>query len=268
MSELLKMNDKEVEHLAWIHSNKFTIPDVFGKRFFKSSYRYACRVLRKYYLEKGFLHMVKAESTTFQDSIYSLTAGAIRSLDAQNKILVRSTKYPVKVNPYEREHDIKVQEIRTAIELSVDLREVFWVSDFEMRSGISPLVKARFVDGSLDKEKWRSNGMNPNNTGRRTPDGYFEADLEGQREAFVLEFEHHPYDDFKFNRMIWNLKHHFPDATKLVVSADRKNALRMIKTLQTKVKNDEQNKWFVTDFEKIKTLSFSKIWHQLDHPFE
>jgi len=268
MHELLEMSDKEVEHLAWIHSNKFTIPDVFGQRFFKSSYRYACRILRKYYLDKGFLHMVKAESTTFQDSVYSLTAGAIRSLDAKNKILVRSTKYPVKVNPYEREHDIKVQEIRTAIELSEDLKEVFWVSDFEMRSGISPLVKARFIDGSLDKEKWRSNGMNPNSTGRRTPDGYFEADLEGQREAFVLEFEHHPYDDYKFNRMAWNLKHHFPDVTKLVVSADRKNALRMIKTLQTKVKNDEQNKWFVTDFEKIKTLFFKKIWHQLDHPFE
>ena len=47
MSDLLEINEKEVEHLVWIHSNKFTIPDVFHKKFFKAkSYRYACRGFR------------------------------------------------------------------------------------------------------------------------------------------------------------------------------------------------------------------------------
>ncbi len=268
MSDFLEINENEAEHLAWIHSNKFTIPDVFHQKFFKSSYRYACRVLRKYYLKKGFLSMTKAEGTTFQDSIYFLTTNALRSLDSKNKILVRGTKFPIKVNPYERQHDLMVQEIRVAIEASEDLSDIFWVTDFEMRSGITPSIKARFVEGKFDKNEWRSNGLNPNSTGRRTPDGYFEADLEGQREGFTLEFEHHPYDDRKFNRMAWYLKQYFPNATKLVVSASRENSIRMIKALQTKIKSGEQDKWFVTDFEKIKTLPFKKIWHQLNHPLE
>lgn len=266
MSDFLEINDKETEHLVWIHSNKFTIPEIFGRKFFKSSYRYACRVLRKYYLKKGLLNMTKAEGTTFQDSMYSLTTDAIRSLDLKNKILVRGTKYPVKVNPYERQHDLMVQEIRVAIESSEDLSDIFWVTDFEMRSGITPSIKAKFVEGRLDKEEWRSNGLNPNSTGRRTPDGYFEADLDGQREGFTLEYEHHPYDDRKFNRMAWYLKQYFPNATKLVVSVNRENAVRMIKALQTKIKTGEQHLWFVSDLDKVKNLSFKKIWHQLNHP--
>jgi hypothetical protein len=268
MSNLLEINDNEAEHLVWIHSNKFIIPDVFHKKFFKKSYRYACRVLRKYYLKRGFLHITKAEGTTFQDSMYFLTTAAIQSLDSKDKILVRGTKYPVKINPYERQHDLRVQEIRVAIESSEDLSDIFWVTDFEMRSGITPVIKAKFREGKLDKKIWRSNGSNPNSTGRRTPDGYFEADLEGQREGFTIEFENHPYNDQKLNRMTTYLKYYYPNATKLVVSASRENSVRMIKALQTKIKGEEQHQWFVSDFEKVKTLPFKKIWHQLNHPIK
>ena len=266
--DLLPMTVVEEERLVWIHSNKFIVPELFNKKFIPSqSYRHACRVLNEYATpEVGFLHV--QQDNIFQRANYFLTAQAIRTLDATNKILVRSTKYPVKINSKEKDHDLLVQAIRISFEANEDLKNVFWVSDFELRSGISPSVKAEFLEGKLNKEKWRSIGFNPNPKGRRTPDGYFEADLDGERMAFTLEYEHQPYGDKKISDMVDNLKDGYPHAFKLVVSSGYKNALRMIRALKVKVKAEDQEKWFVTDFEKATTQSFKGIWHQLDKPLD
>ena len=68
--------------------------------------------------------------------------------------------------------------------------------------------------------------------------------------------------------MVDNLKDGYPHAFRLVVSADHKNALRMIRALKIKVKGEDQEKWFVTDQEKATTQSFKGIWHQLDKPLD
>ena len=154
------------------------------------------------------------QDNVFQRMNYFLTGNAIRTLDVNNKVLVRSTKYPVKINPKEKEHDLLVQTIRISFEASEQLKSIFWVSDFELRSGISPSIKAEFYEGKLDKEKWRTNGFNPNPKGRRTPDAYFEADLDGQRMGFTLEYEHCTYGDKKITDMVDNLKDGYPHAFK------------------------------------------------------
>jgi hypothetical protein len=89
--------------------------------------------------------VTKAEGTVFQDSFYFLTAKAIQSLYASGKLLVRSVKYPVHMNPYERKHDLLAQTVRIAFENSQDLKDIFWVSDFEMRSAITPEIKTAFL---------------------------------------------------------------------------------------------------------------------------
>jgi hypothetical protein len=266
VKDYLEMTEVEVAQLVWIHSNKFTIPELFRKKFFpQMTYRNTCYLLNKYARpEKGFLHSEKPTQTS--NTYYYLTAGAIRTLDAMDRLLVRSTKYPIKINPYEREHDMKVQEVRIAFEAKADLGGVFWVSDFEMRSGITPAVKARFQAGELDKGRWRSSWSEGRNKSRRTPDGYFEADVDGQRMAFAFEFENKPRSDGKIQDMVSYLNYSFPEATKMVVSAIEKNAIRMIRALQVKIKKSEQEKWFVSDFEKATTLPFKEIWYQLDHP--
>lgn len=269
MGHYLEMTETEAEHLAWIHSNKFTIPELFHRKFIHpKTYRYACHVLRNVYMEKGFLHVTKAESTVFQDSFYFLTAPTIQALDARSKMLVRSVKSPVRINPYERQHDLKVQEIRIAFEGSKDLKDIFWVSDFEMRSAITPDIKTAFLSGELDKEEWRSKWGRIQAHGRRTPDGYFEADLEGQKLEFILEFENCPYNEKMMSRMIGYLDASFPEALRLVVSANRKNAVRMIRGLRAKIKEEDRPQWFVSDLERAITLPFKKIWHQLDEPVE
>jgi len=266
VKDYLEMTEEEIGHLVWIHSNKFTVPELFRKKFYpQKTYRNACYFLNKYARpEKGFLHAEKPTQTSH--TYYYLTAAAIRTLDVMDRILVRSTKYPIKINPYEREHDLKVQEVRIAFEANPDLGDVFWVSDFEMRSGITPQVKAMFLSGELDKERWRGNWSDARNRNRRTPDGYFEADVDGQRVAFAFEFENKPRSDGKIQDMVNYLNFSFPEATRMVVSSTGKNAIRMIRALQIKVRATEQVKWFVSDFERATTMPFKKIWHQLNHP--
>jgi hypothetical protein len=263
VKDLLEMTDKEVEHLVWIHSNKCTTSELFYKKFLSDkSSRTAYNILNRYVApEKGFLHVLK--TAVANSNYFFLTAGALRSLDENKSILVRSTKYPVKINPYERAHDLKVQAIRIVFEASSDLKDIFWVSDFEMRSGITPAIKAEYLEGKLDIERWRSNGANPNPKGRRTPDGYFEADVENRRIGFALEFENQHYSEEVIERMAWNLKGVFPNALKLIVSADPKGAVRMIRFLQEKIKSAEQHQWFVSDFDKVTSMSFRRCWHQL-----
>lgn len=265
----LKLTEEESKHLVWIHSNKFTIPDLFHKRFIQPrTYRMACHILRNQYFKKGFLDITKAQGTTFQESMYYLTAGAIKILDETDKILVRSPNYPVKINPYERKHDLLVQSIRIAFETNADLGKLFWLSDFEMRGGITPAVKKTFLAGDLDKEEWRSHWVNLLIKGRRTPDGYFEADLDGKRYGFTLEFEHVQNPEGKISRMIDYLDESFPDALRLVVSDNPKNAARMINILRSKINESRRPRWFVSDYEKAISLPFKKIWHQLNHPLE
>lgn len=264
MKNLLHINAEEEERLAWIHSNKFTVPKLFHKKFLSSqTYRNACIILKNYSsLEKGFLHV--QQETVFQRADYFLTAAAIRALDTGNKILVRNVKYPVKINPVEKTHDLRVQAIRISFEASPCLKDVFWVSDFELRSGITPSVKAEFLEGKLDKERWRSNGRNSNPKGRRTPDAYFEADLDGRRMGFTLEYEHRPYGDRKINDMVFYLRDGYSQAFKLVVSSNPETMMRMFRALKLKVKAEGQENWFVSDYETVINQPFKGIWHQVN----
>ena len=266
MKALKEMTDIEMEHLVWIHSNKFTTPELFYKKFLPNqTSRNAYKILKKYTSpERDLLHVLK--TPIGNSNLFFLTAGALRTLDENNKILVRSNKYPVKINTHEKEHDVMVQTIRITFESLEELKDIFWVSDFEMRSGITPSIKAEYLEGKLNKERWRSNGANPNPRGRRTPDGYFEADIEGRRVAFALELENHHYNDVILQRMTENLKGGFPRALKLIVSATHGNEVRMIRSLQTRIKPDEQPQWFVSDFERVTTKPFKKCWHQLNQP--
>jgi hypothetical protein len=265
----LEINELETKHLTWIHSNKFTTPELFHKRFIlPKTYRQACSILRDQYLKKGLLGMTKAESTTFQDSMYFLTTQAIQILDEAEKILVKRTNYPVRVNPYERQHDLEVQAIRIAFERNKQLGRIFWLSDFEMRAGITQAVKKTFLKGELDKEQWRSHWTNTQIKGRRTPDGYFETDLDGKRYGFTLEYEHVQNPDAKIGRMIEYLGDSFPTALRLVVSANKKNAARMKGILRSKINERDWPHWFVSDYEMAISLPFKKIWSQLNNQID
>jgi hypothetical protein len=258
------MTEKEIEHLGWIHSNKFTIPRLFQKKFFpQNTYRAACYVLNKY-AKKGLLLFEKPNM--FAHNFYFLTIEAIRTLDEMDEIPIMGRKHPIRINPYEREHDLMVQELRIVIEASPELEDIFWVSDFEMRSGITPETKAEFQQGKLERDwrKWawrRSKSLV-----RRTPDGYFEADLEGEREGYVLEFERSPYNQKMVQNMVWYLSDSFPYARRMIVSETEKHAVRMFRNLEFRVKEDKRPQWYISCFGKVTTMDFTKSWRRLSHP--
>jgi hypothetical protein len=264
MSYYLEMTEKEVEHLAWIHSNKFTIPDLFRKKFFpQNTYRAACYVLNKY-AKKGFLLLEKPN--IFSHNFCFLTVEAIRTLDAIGAAPIRTLKHPIRINPYERQHDLMVQELRIVLEAAPELEDIFWVSDFEMRAGITPEIKVEFQDGKL-REGWRKRSWErAKRLVRRTPDGYFEADFEGERRGFALEFERTAYNHRMVRNMVWYLSDTFPYAYRLIVSETKGHAARMVRNLQGWVREDERSKWFVSDFEKVTTRPFTKSWHPLTRP--
>ncbi len=266
MSRYLEMTEKEVEHLVWIHSNKFTMPELFRKKFYpQGTYRNTCYVLSKY-TKKGFLLFEKANM--FAHNYYFLTIEAIRSLDEAGRIMVMNRKNPIRINPYERTHDLMVQELRIVIEASPELEDIFWVSDFEMRSGITPSLKAEFLAGKLEDDwrKWAWRRIK--SLLRRTPDGYFEADLEGERTAFVLEFERTAYNQKMVENMVWYLSDSFPHALRLIVSETEKHAVRMVRNLQFRLKEDKRSQWYVSDFGRVTGQPFTKSWHRLSHPLK
>jgi hypothetical protein len=86
--------------------------------------------------------------------------------------------------------------------------------------------------------------------------------------SFAFEFENKPRSDGKIQDMVSYLNYSFPETSKMIVSAIEKNAVRMIRALKIKIKKNEQQKWFVSDFEKATKLPFKEIWFQLDHPLE
>jgi hypothetical protein len=108
-----------------------------------------------------------------------------------------------------------------------------------MRAGITPRTKAEFLNGELES-KWRVRAYErAKSMVRRTPDGYFEADFEGIRRAFVLEFERTAYNWNMVKRMVYNLDDAFPHAHRLVVSETVPHARRMIRNLQAWVREKD-----------------------------
>jgi len=264
MSQYLEISDTEAQHLAWIHSNKFTIPDLFHKKFYpQGTYRNACYVLSKY-VKKGFLLFDK--ENIFAHNFYFLTLPAIRTLDETGRMIVMGRKHTIRINPYERQHDLMVQELRITLESTPTLEDIFWVSDFEMRAGITPRTKAEFLNGELESN-WRVRAYErAKSLVRRTPDGYFEADFQGERRPFVLEFERTAYNWNMVKRMVYNLDDAFPHAWRLVVSETYPHARRMIRNLQAWVMERDRSKWLVSDFGRVTTRPFEKVWFQINNP--
>ena len=264
MGHYLEINDTEAQHLAWIHSNKFSIPQLFQKKFYpQGTYRNTCYVLSKY-VKKGFLLFEK--ENMFAHNFYFLTLPAIRTLDETGRMIVMGRKHTIRINPYERQHDLMVQELRITLEATPTLEDIFWVSDFEMRAGITPRTKAEFLNGELERN-WRVRAYErAKSLVRRTPDGYFEADFQGERRAFVLEFERTAYNWNMVKRMVYNLDDAFPNAWRLVVSETYPHAWRMIRNLQAWVMERDRSKWLVSDFGRVTTRPFEKVWFQISNP--
>ncbi len=273
----IELTAKDEIKLAYIQSNKFITLKSYHRKFLKAK----TEVAAWYQLEKfckldpPFLERLRGNH--FEERYYIPKPAALKYLDQKNLILVRSPRFQSQLRGQSYEHDCRVTSLRIALEENQDLKNIFWVSDFELRSGITPEIKAKFMEGRLNKISWRYNrnkeiGLikqtesregGPKNQYPRTPDGYFEADLEGRREAFVLEYIHQHYSRGVMDKMVYQLSFDptFSKSHKLIVCRTGEDAEAVIPKLRERVK--EKEKWFVGDYDRAVREPFKKIWFHL-----
>lgn len=260
------LEPRDLDILAYIQSNKFITTKLYHRKFHScQSYKTATLHLRA--LESRGL-LLKTRKFLNDDTFFCLTRPALHQLSGLARILISPEVRSPHINPFEREHDKRVLEMRIQIEEAGGLERLVWLSDYEMRCGLKMAWKRALTeDHSAPGRGWALAGAKLHRVHHRTPDGYFEAALEGEEYAFVLEYEHTPYNREKMTAMVLNLTRDFPGAFRLVVSRDKKHALRMMEGLETFLKSDPRNRnlWGFSFFDKVTHTPFIRVpWANMD----
>ena len=247
--------------LAYIHSNKFITTNLFQLKFHPNhSLWTACLHLNRL-VDKGLV--LRSRNLPNEDSFYCLTRTALKHLSGLARILISPEVRSPHINLFEREHDKRVLAMRIQIEEAGGLEGLTWLSDYEMRCGLRMEWKKALTQG----RGWDLAGAKLHRVHDRTPDGYFEATVDGKVFGFALEYEHTAYNRDKMVGMVLNLTRDFPRAFRLVVSRDKAHALRMLAGLETFLKSDPRNKglWGFSFYEKVTRLPFQRVpWINMD----
>jgi hypothetical protein len=261
MRSEITLEPKDVDTLAYIHSNKFITTRLFHRKFHShQSYVTACSRLRS--LEARGL-VLKVRKFQNDDTYFYLSRPAIQYLSGVARILTSPEIRSPHINPFEREHDKRVMTMRVQIEQEGGLEGLNWLSDYEMRCGLRLDWKKALAEG----RGWALAGGKLHRIHHRTPDGYFEGTIEGKAYAFVLEYEHSSYNRQKMIGMVLNLTRDFPKAFRLVVSRDKAHAIRMMNGLATFLRADlrDRSLWGFSFFDKVDRVPFVRVpWANLD----
>ena len=255
------LDPRDVDTLAYIHSNKFITTNLFHRKFHPNHTLWAACLHLNRLADRGLV--LRLQKLPNEDSFYCLTRPALKHLSGLARILLSSEVRSPRINPFEREHDKRVLAMRIQIEAAGGLEGLTWLSDYEMRCGLKMVWKKALVEG----RGWDLAGAKLRRVHDRTPDGYFEWAVEGKAYGFALEYEHTAYNRDKMTGMLLNLNRDFPGAFRLIVSRDKAHALRMMEGLGTFLKNDPRDRglWGFSFFEKVIRLPFRRVpWINLD----
>lgn len=257
----LALDPKDMDTLAYIHSNKFITTRLFHRKFHPhQSYVTACSRLKA--LEARGL-VLKVRKFQNDDTYFYLTRPALKHLSGVARILTSSEIRSPHINPFEREHDKRVLTMRVQIEAEGGLEGLIWLSDYEMRCGLSLEWKKALAEG----RGWDLAGAKLHRVHHRTPDGYFEGSIGNDTYNFVLEYEHSAYNREKMTGMLLNLNQDFPKTFRLIVSRDKAHAVRLMNGLETFLRADVRDRalWGFSFFEKVDRLPFVRVpWAKLD----
>lgn len=244
--DIRKLKKKDRDLLVYLHSNRFMPTDLIRKKFFKSDIWCIQKLNRL--CDKGYLLRVKKHR--FLKSYYVLSWGSIKALTKEG-LMLASAFTPVRIYGIEQEHDETVMALRIAIESEQEMKDVFWLTDYQMKCGISREILAKFVYGGDYRADWEKAKRKKEGTGWRRwmshiPDAYFEATMEGKRQAFVLEYVKTVYRKNKASRMIERNNSMYPGALKLIVAADDGKARLMHEQLNGLLRPNDRHKWLIT----------------------
>jgi hypothetical protein len=207
--------------------------------------------------------VLKVRKFQNDDTYFYLARPTLKHLSDLARILTSPEIRSPHINPFEKDHDKRVLSMRVQIEQEGGLKGLTWLSDYEMRCGLRMDWKRALAEG----RGWDLAGAKLHRVHQRTPDGYFEAEIDGRPYAFVLEYEHTSYNREKMSGMVLNLTRDFPEAFRLVVSRDKAHAIRMMNGLETFLQGDLQERtlWGFSFFEKVDRVPFLRVpWAKLD----
>ena len=167
------LEPRDVDTLAYIHSNKFITTRLFHRKFHPTqSYTTASVHLREL-VSRGLL--LKTRKFQNDETYFYLARPALKHLSGLARILTSPEIRSPRINPIEREHDKRVIHYEgpnrystrgfQGPNLAVRLRNALWPPDgLEKGPGRGPVV------GHLA-------GAKLHRVHHRTPDGYFEAEI-------------------------------------------------------------------------------------------
>jgi len=175
-------------------------------------------------------------------------------------ILLSKNVREAKINTYEKEHDKRVINIRIAIENS-GLKNLLWLSDYEMRCGLDTDKKRALINGSNDPHVFLIERNK-----RKVPDGFFEAAIGGRTWSFVVEYEHHPYSQDRIQTVLLRLYREYPNSIKtLIVNQKQREAVLLYKISKLITDPAERAAWIFSSYEEVTSLPFlDNPWIDLD----
>ena len=249
------LDPRDTEALAYIHSNKFITTKLFQRKFHPHQSHVTAWTRLKGLLERGLI--LKTQNLPNEDTYYFLSRPALAFLSKTARILVSPEIRSAHINTFEREHDKRVLAMRIQIENEGGLENLTWLSDYEMRCGLKMVWKRALESG----KGWDLAGAKLHRVHQRTPDGFFTGRLAGKDYAFVLEYEHTPYNRDKMTALVLNLTRDFPTAFRLIVSRDKDHAVRLAHGLESFLKGDAQALplWGFSFYEKVVRLPFCRV---------
>ncbi len=226
---------KDLDKLKYIHSNRFITPQLFHSKFYQGKSLDATWQFLRRLKEMGYLKEKKfGFQGRFVPAVVYLSYHAINELKSLGQIIAGRVA-EVKIPSSEVDHHLSVISLRIALEKDPFFKSLFWVSDYELNSGIDPLLKWKH-EALTDAEKIIRRGeFKPNGVNRppRIVDGYFRAEIlngtdeKPSVEGFVLEFENSPYSYRRIIEIVVKIDTLYPKSKKLIVSASPENSKRI-----------------------------------------
>jgi len=262
---LNSLRGQDFEKLAYIHSNRTITIDLFKAKYFPDKTYHRAWQLIGLYQKKNYLF--SKHENKFKPAVFGLTQEALSEMVSKGILLSKRIR-PVRVYFGHEAHHEAVTLIRIKMESNTDFSDVFWLSDFEIKQGISKEAKWKFRE--LDTVEARTEFIKSFKKVKykRDPDGYFDAIANGKVESYVLEYEHKEYSRNTVREMINGLESSFRGAGKLIVcrSPEREEGMRkiIIQTMDSiKGRRFDHTQWMTSSLEKATTQPFKTAFRTL-----
>ena len=259
------MNPEDASLLSWIHSNKFVTTKLFHKKFRAgNSFQTACNDLEILSENKKLLKRVTARNNA--DSFYFLTRRAVHQLKDLGLILTPPKIRAPHQNIFEKDHDKKVIEIRIGLEKDPNLKNLIWLSDYEVRIGYKMDWKKALIEGRGKELK----NVRLNYEGARKADGHFLTSIKNKEWEFILEYERSPYSTKVVGDVVSRILKYHSSPVKLIVAITAQRSEFLREKIGNLIKDPQDRaSWWFSDFKTVTSLPFLETpWVDLDdfHP--